>query len=438
MWKKRAWLIFLVVSTLVVGQTTVAVGNNDRNGDLVDDALTVSVAAAGDQSFPETDVPITPTASVINFDNLGTMAQDGRSGTCGSTSAYTNGTQIQAIGVSDGVARNIGTGSGTLICHVAWQYGGAGGTGFHPYPGGTEASAWVIRFNETQRYVGFWWSGGNDENYIQLVSGTTNRLSPHFSAKALYRTLFESQRNVSNPQRDCGPSNNVHPYCGNPNLTIMGTTFPTRREPTETFAFVHLRFPEGFNEIKIYGGGFEFDNLTVSQTVPDLGAEEDVVGALPAYSLTAARVIPVDPRSQSVPFPGVLLAGAASTQPNATLCLTQVSNSSGTQVYSGSSGIQVSVPATMGITQSLSPPRFTFTGSQTTVRNLSNQIRIISSTTSRTVASSETVWLRASVQAALNAGDLSCSSSNNVITAFVIELRPIRLNSVNQLGIPID
>jgi hypothetical protein len=38
----------------------------------------------------------------------------------------------------------------------------------------------------------------------------------------------------------------------------------------------------------------------------------------------------------------------------------------------------------------------------------------------------------------LNAGNTSCQSSSNVITSVVIELRPIRLNAVNQLGIPID
>lgn len=432
--KKQTWLIVFVVCTLIVSQSAVAV---DSNNDLVDDALTVSIAPSGQQSFPETDLPRTPTAAVINFDDMGSGT------TCNQnqTARYTNGSQIQAISISDGVARDIGTGSGNITCHRAWEYGGAGGTGFHPYGGtkGTENTFWTLTFNETQRYVGFWWSSGNPQNFIQLFSGTTERLSPQFSAEALYGTIWPSQRGVANPQRQCGTVSNLHEYCGNPNLTIAGVAYTSRREPTEVYAFVHLRFPDGFNRIRIGGSNFEFDNLTVSQTVPDLGAEEDVVGALPAYSLTAARVIPVDPRSDSVPFPGVLLSGAAQSQPNATLCLTQVTNSTGTTVVpTGSGNLNVFAPATTGITQSLSPPRFVFTGSQTTVRNLSSQIRIVSSTASRSVASSETVWFRASVQAALNGGDLSCSQTNNVITAFIIELRPIRLNNVNQLGIPLD
>jgi hypothetical protein len=429
MWKKRAWLTFLVASTLVVGQTAVAV---DNNGDLVDDALTVSVAAAGDQSFPETDLPTTPTAAVIDFNNLGNPC---------STANLTNGSQIQAISISSGASRNIGSGSGSLACGAAGVYGGAFATGFYVAPPGE--SVWTLTFTETQRYVGFWWSAGNSPNSVQLLDASGNTLlSPAFDANSLYQTIF-GQSTVRCIVEN-GVNDIVNDYCGNPNSVYNTTYNPpyvnnvSRAVVGEPYAFIHMRFPGGFRAIRFSGRGFEFDNVTISETVPELGAEEEVVGALPAYSLTAARVIPVDPRSQSVPFPGVLLAGAASTQPNATLCLTQVSNSSGAQVYSGSSGIQVSVPATMGITQSLSPPRFTFTGSQTTVRSLSNQIRIISSTTSRTVASSETVWLRASVQAALNTGDLSCSVSNNVITAFVIELRPIRLNSVNQLGIPID
>lgn len=428
---KQTWLIVFVVSTVLVSQSAVAV---DRNNDSVDDALTVSVAAAGDQSFPETDLPATPTAAVIDF------------GTSCNPTIYTNGSQIQAVGISDGTSRAIGTGSGQLACGAANTYGGAGGTGVYVAPGNLDENSnnsWTITFTETQRYVGFWWSAGNDQNFVQLLDASGNDLlSPQFSAQSLYQVIFNSSSRLCVVPE---PRGNVNPYCGNPNSQLNTTYTPpyangvTRGTATEPYAFIHMRFPAGFRAIRFRGNGFELDNLTISQTVPDLGAEEDVAGALPAYSLTAARVIPVDPRSQSVPFPGVLLSGAAQSQPNATLCLTQVTNSTGTTVVPTDSGnLNVSAPATTGVAQSLSPPRFVFTGSQTTVRNLSSQIRIVSSTASRSVASSETVWFRASVQAALNGGDLSCSQTNNVITAFIIELRPIRLNNVNQLGIPLD
>lgn len=514
---RNVWVTTGAIALLVGTQGAFAVDSNN-NG--VDDALTVSVAAAGDQSFPETDLPATPTASVIDFDSFRTVryeeatdingstwfsggssvslpcggaahsfvwafspsdsprirvpdtgesrdvtsvtdncSWDPDSGTysgelqifwdwmnnmgagnfpvvlsqagtsCDPSPLQDGVTQIQAAHVTTGVLRDVGTGSGVLDCYPANVFGGAGGSGDHP-----TMRDWTLTLNETHRYISFWWSAGNDDNNVQLLDENGNNLlSPQFRTNGLYSTLFGST------SARC-PQNPLSGYCGNPNLTIGGVTYSERQIQGEPYAFLHLRFPDGFRQVRFWGTGFEMDNLTLSVTVPDLGSEEEVVGALPAYSLTAARVIPVDPRSQSVSFPGILLGGAASSEPNATLCLSQVTDSSGsTLVTADSSNVRISAPATTGITQNTSsPPRFTFTGSQTTLRNFASQIRIVSSTSNRSVASSDSVWLRASVQAQLNGGDLTCSQSNSVVTAFMIELRPIRLNNVNRIRIPID
>jgi ribosome maturation factor RimP len=56
----------------------------------------------------------------------------------------------------------------------------------------------------------------------------------------------------------------------------------------------------------------------------------------------------------------------------------------------------------------------------------------------RSVVSSESKYLRVSIQARTGTGLTTCAATSNVITSVLVELRPIRLNSVNQLGIPID
>jgi hypothetical protein len=522
---RKVWIASGAVTLLLFAPSALAV---DADNDNIDDALTVSVAAAGNQSFPETDVPATPTASVIDFEGIGqvdeyeetgdvngstsfgggdnvslpcggqaenfassfdstlsptiTIADTGQSrdvtsvsNTCSweydpvtdtstlvgqvqvawdslnpmdagnfpivlsqlgsgcDTSEFTDGsTQIQAAHVTTGVLRDIGTGSGNLDCGAANVYGGAGGAGFYVAP--TNLQTWTIRLDETHRYVSFWWSAGNAPNSVQLLDVNGNELlDPAFDAQSLFQTLF------SEDFVRCEANGEVNDYCGNPNSTIAGTTYTARPIQNEPYAFIHLRYPDGFRQIRFGGRGFEFDNVTVSVTTPNLGSEEEVIGALPAYSLSVARVIPVDPRSQNVPFPGIVLGGAASTEPNATFCLAQVTDSTAaTTVATADSNVRVSAPTTTGVTANLSPPSFIWSGSQTAVRDLARQIRITSSTSIRSVASSESVWLRASVQAELNGGDLTCSQSNNVITAFVIELRPMRLNSVNSIGIPLD
>ena len=223
----------------------------------------------------------------------------------------------------------------------------------------------------------------------------------------------------------------------------VGQTYTDHcREP---YAFIHIFQDSGFRRVQFSGGGFELDNVTASTAesweLIDMLPANTLIGAstLPAYSLSVARVIPVDPRSSSVSFSGVVLGGAANNQPTASLCITQV-DSSGTPVAASASenlNISATVPTT-GVTRQVQVPRIAYSGSQTTIRDLSRTIRINSSSVDRSVVSSESKYLRVSIQARTGTGLTTCAATSNVITSVLVELRPIRLNSVNQLGIPID
>jgi hypothetical protein len=356
------------------------------------------------------------------------------------------------------ITRTIGTftRNGTAVgINPPMEWGGANSSRFPNTNGSSLTLALSTATNF--RYIGFWWSAGSGNNRICLQNATQTGTTGSSSCLAEYSTtellasssfspdLYRGNPNLftGNESVPAGTTDNAGNRCRRADTTINpGQNFGHCNEP---FAFIHVFYDEGFAKVTFSGTGFEFDNVTASTeesfTLIDALPSGTLIGAdsLPAYSLTAARVIPVDPRSSSVSFPGTVLGGAASSQPNATLCLTQVTNSQGTTpVAASNTNLRLSVPTVTGITRSLNPPRFTFTGSQTTVRDISRQIRIVSSSVERTVVNGSSVFIRASVQARLNAGNTSCQSTTNVITSVVIELRPIRLNNTNQLGIPID
>ena len=347
------------------------------------------------------------------------------------------------------ITRTIGTFTRTgsnVGMNPSMEWGGANSSRFPNTNGVSDSLTLALSTATNFRYIGFWWSAGSGGNRICLqnatqtgTTGASNCLAEYSTSELVASSSFNAALYRGNPNRFTGNESGAtaEARCRNA---------PTPRDHCgEPFAFIHIFYDEGFAKVTFSGAGFEFDNVTASTeesfTLIDALPAGTLIGAdsLPAYSLTVARVMPIDPRSSDVSFAGVLLGGAASSQPNATLCLTQVTNSQGTTpVAASNTNLRLSVPTVTGITRSLNPPRFTFTGSQTIVRDLTRQIRIVSSSANRSVANGSSVFIRASVQARLNAGNTSCQSTSNVITSVVIELRPIRLNAVNQLGIPID
>jgi hypothetical protein len=313
----------------------------------------------------------------------------------------------------------------------------------------------TLASSTTYRYVGFWWSAGSPNNKICLLPETGSTCIAEYNTGDLMANASFNTSGVSAPAWQNG-----RPHYGNPRGRVYtGTTAcngVTDSAGTpgelysghcgEPFAFIHIFQDSGFRRVQFSGDantGFEFDNVTASTAesweLIDMLPAGTLIGAstLPAYSVTSPSVIPVDPRSDSVSFPGVLLGGAAANQPNASLCVTEV-DSGGTPVTAGQTNLQMSATVPAGVNSQSSAPRFVYSGARETIRALSASIRINSATNSENVVSSESKYLRISVQARTGTGLTTCAGTNNVITAVIVELRPIRLNASYFFGIRID
>ncbi|MFM1950460.1 MAG: hypothetical protein RL418_147 [Actinomycetota bacterium] len=383
-WVVGLTLPIVLLSLMALPQSARAVDVDPADG--IDDELVVSVAEAFDQSFPDTDLVATPTAAVINFNNLGSPC---------STTSLTNSSTIQAVRIDGGNTVNVGTGAGGLACGAANQWGGAGLTGTFVAPSG---SGWTLSFTNTQRYLGFWWSAGNDPNEIQLLDENGNDiLNPLFDTPALYTTLGITG--------GCSASND---YCGNPN-------YSPRQVTNEPFAFIHLRFPNGFRGIRMSGSGFEFDNLTFSETVPAFGAQETIVSDLEVTS-NVPDVLLVDPQATSISLP-VLTLGQSN---DAMLCVDQVSDSSGTAL-SGSATVVVSRTTSIAnVTENTATNLWRYSGTRANVENQIPSIQV-AGLSGGAVASTQSRWVRLRLTSAgTDAAD--CAGAE---VSRVVEIRPL-------------
>lgn len=354
---------------------------------------------------------------------------------------------------TNGITSSIGTFRGSSAnIYNASEWGGApcsdctgGRTSKNPATSSSSSITLTLSSSTTYRYLGFWWSAGNAGNNVCLLPETGSTCIAEYNTSDLVAHASFSTSGVASPAWQNG-----RPHYGNPRgRTYTGTTACTTVDGgtghcNEPFAFIHIFQDSGFRRVQFSGGGFEFDNVTASTSqsweLIDLLPSGTLIGAstLPAYSLTAARVLPVDPRDQSVSFPGIILGGAASSQANASLCVTET-NSTGTAVAASTSNLRVSATVPSGVTSESTSPRFAYSGSQTTIRDLAATIQINSSTTSRSVVGlTDSKYIRVSVQARIGTGLTTCAGTNNVITAVIVELRPMRLNKSDSLGIPID
>ena len=141
----------------------------------------------------------------------------------------------------------VGNWAGSLSISDANDYGGAGLTGRFA----TAVDA-TLTLPNVERYVGFWWSAGNSENYVELLddSGVVATVSAAEIAAQI------------------GACDGLNVHCGNPN---------NGSNTGETYAYVNLRYPAGFSRIRFYGAGFEFDNLAISESVFAIADSETVV-----------------------------------------------------------------------------------------------------------------------------------------------------------------
>ena len=176
---------------------------------------------------------------------------EGFSGATGAIGATGN----FAVGAWSGV-------TGTVNRAAANSFGGAGGTG--SYLGLSNGSQVSVTLTGDRKYVGFWWSAGNTGNTIEFYDDTNNLLAT-FTTNSL-TTLLSGGGNITAIN---GNQYAKAAYFGNPNP-------PAGRNTSEPYGYVNLLLQGttvSFRRIVIRhagGGGFELDNLAVSDsaTVP--------------------------------------------------------------------------------------------------------------------------------------------------------------------------
>ena len=251
--------------------TSIAV---DNNSDGIDDNLTVSLGAPGTTVFGDTGAGLTSTVASVSFS--------------GSAANYVANNTISATNLNNNSSTNIGTGSGGLALGSTNVFGGAEGSTNYAAPGNS-SDPYQINFSAQQRYVGFWWSAGNSDNNVQLLDASGNTLlSPAFTTSELLQSIFAGVTPAACPSTrptTAQVTNNPNlRYCGNPKTTSGSLDDPDNavfvyNYVAEPFAYVHLRYSEAFSGVRLWGTGFEFDNLTISQTVPAASDDEGGVGA---------------------------------------------------------------------------------------------------------------------------------------------------------------
>ena len=235
--------------------------------------LTASLSAAGETVAPSSFTDLT----TENFNSLSNLTA-GSSIAIGTIGDLNSGTITAQSGGTFTSPTNttytIGQ-SSRAVYDAAW-YGGSGGTGKFASITTTNANAsWVggmkITLNNisgvspadnTYRYIGFWWSGGNSPNIVRLMNDGV--------AQATFTTV-----NLIG-QLGTAPSSKVNnDYFGNPNTTFNSDDSPCPSGNNcgdagfnEPYAFVNLRYAPGFDEIQFLGKGFEFDTISIRRFVP--------------------------------------------------------------------------------------------------------------------------------------------------------------------------
>lgn len=412
LWARNVTLLAFFASTWLIQPPGMAV---DSNSDNVDDSLIASFAAAGVQSFPESDAGPTATVSVINFSTSGSPTY--------SNTNLTNGSTISATRLDDNATINIGRGSGTVSLGNALVWGGAGNTGQYATAGGS-GSPWTLTFSSDQQYLGFWWSAGNADNQIQLLDGNGNTLlSPNFSTASIISTLLDGNSCPGNkPTSSEISAAPWKAYCGNPNSAYANGYV------NEPFAFVHLRFETGFRSIRMWGTGFEFDNLTFSETIPTFGDSEEVVGTTEIDTVLPSALI-VDQRTNALALPAAELANSN----NAMLCFSQVANSSG-DIITGSATISVRRQISIsGVTETITTNLWRYTGTRSSVQDQIPSIEI-TGVNDNPLAPAGSRWIRVHLTSDTS-GASACEDSQ--ITR-IVEIRGIAVSSEDQVNVGVE
>lgn len=161
----------------------------------------------------------------------------------------------------------IGTLSGDCTVSVAGTYGGASADADDPTPttggaGSNYASTAnpsmeiVIDLTEPAKYLGLWWSAGSASNVVELFS--EGERVAYMSTTTLMNLLASGTATSLG-----GTDYDTSDYNGNPRNNALAAAEP--------FLYLNLYGTGGasFDQIVLSGGGFEFDNLVVSDLPQD-------------------------------------------------------------------------------------------------------------------------------------------------------------------------
>lgn len=413
--KKRRAFFTSLLTVILLAASFIAYGV-DSNNDTVDDNLEASAATFGVQRFPDTGAGETATMTEINFNDSATNA------------GMTNGATISGVrlyGANANQTVPLGTASGTFNNSVFSVFGGAGAV--DRYPAINSTTGWTITFTNTQRYIGFWWSAGNNDNNVQLLDANGNALlSPVFSTAGVVRTVLEGNA-CPGFSEGAFPDGTVtgttwRRYCGNPNTRYLPGG-NGERYIAEPYAFVHLRYSNGFRGIRFYGTGFEFDNVTVSETVPTEATTETAVSNND-INANVPPILPVDPRVNAKLLPGMNLLSST----NAQICISQVANSAG-GALSGDATITVGrTTNTADITATTTTNLWRFSGTRA---NLQTQIPSIQiqGLSGQPLVPSESKFIR--IHLSSNTALAGCTDTQ---VNQIVEIRPLGLTNTLRKG----
>jgi hypothetical protein len=195
---------------------------------------------------------------------------------------YMSSPKVQGTGITTGLTTEdfnaitvgacpatIAIGSITGNCNVenATDYGGASTLATNATPttsgigsnyastasdgGSPPAYEITIDLNEPARYLGLWWSAGSPGNTIEMYS--EGELVASITVDGILDLLSGATVTTIG-----GSSLNTVDYDGNPRNTALS--------PGEPFLYLNLYGTGGaaFDQVKLIGGGFEFDNIAVS------------------------------------------------------------------------------------------------------------------------------------------------------------------------------
>lgn len=180
----------------------------------------------------------------------------------------------------------IGDVSGDCSVEAVGTYGGAsadaddptpttGGAGSNYASTGADTYEITIELTEPAKYLGLWWSAGSPSNVVELYSGS-DRVA-YMTTQSLITLLGSGSVTAVG-----GSTYNTSDYNGNPRNNTLAASEP--------FLYLNLYGTGGaaFDRIVLSGGGFEFDNIAVSDLEQEPGSAEVGVEFIPGENAPPA------------------------------------------------------------------------------------------------------------------------------------------------------